>query len=175
MHDSFRLSSWGSFMEPPTYQAVYLDTHIYHCFDDGGLSMSYTDHLQFTCSNSKPAVQSADAGHWTMVGEWSLATTDCPLWLNGYTNGSRWEGTLVPGSKVYGNCTSDGGNDETQFSSGYKQFLRQFAEIQMDAYESAHGWFFWTLKTESAPQWNFLMGLREGWIPNPVSNRTYHC
>ena len=32
----------------------------------------------------------------TLVGEWSLATTDCARWLNGYGTGSRYDGTFEP-------------------------------------------------------------------------------
>ena len=30
LHDSFRLSSWSNFLQPPQFQNVYLDTHVYH-------------------------------------------------------------------------------------------------------------------------------------------------
>lgn len=30
-------------------------------------------------------------------------------------------------------------------------------------------------RTESSPQWDFLQGLEMGYIPNPVTNRTFSC
>lgn len=54
-----------------------------------------------------------------------------------------------------------------------KDFLRNFVEAQMVAYEAqdeavSRGWFYWTLKTEGGAfaEWDFLRGLREGWIPS---------
>ena len=176
MHDKFDLSAWNGIMEPPTYQNLYLDTHIYHCFDENVLPLNFQQHLEYACNTSRPALLAAQAGHPTIVGEWALATTDCPQWANGFLTGSYWDGTISPGSPVYGNCTGNSATDIRQFTPDYRKFLRQFAEIQMDAYEAVDGWFFWTLKTETeVPQWDFLLGLREGWFPNPVGRRTYHC
>jgi hypothetical protein len=68
---------------------------------------------------------------------------------------------------------------ERELSSDRKDFLRHFVEAQMVTYEAAavsglsRGWFYWTLKTEGGAfaEWDFLRGLREGWIPSiPPSN-----
>ncbi|KJE95974.1 glucan 1,3-beta-glucosidase [Capsaspora owczarzaki ATCC 30864] len=174
-HDNFNMNAWGGIMEPPAYTNLFQDSHQYHCFDNSLLAMDYAGHLNYTCNNTRPAIVTANKYHPTFMGEWSLATTDCPQWANGFLNGNRWEGTLSPGDPVFGKCTGNFGTDVTQFTPDYRAFLRQFTEMQMDAYEAASGWYFWTLKTESAPQWDFLMGLREGWIPNPVTKREYHC
>jgi hypothetical protein len=48
----------------------------------------------------------------------------------------------------------------------------------MDAYESgsSEGWFFWNFKTEKgAFQWNYMLGVKEGWIPADLDNRPYKC
>jgi hypothetical protein len=63
---------------------------------------------------------------------------------------------------------------EREISPDRKDFLRHFVEAQMVTYEAAalsglsRGWFFWTLKTEGGAfaEWDFLRGLREGWIPS---------
>lgn len=62
---------------------------------------------------------------------------------------------------------------DRQIPQARKDFLRNFVEAQMVAYEAqdeavSRGWFFWTLKTEGGAfaEWNFLRGLREGWIPS---------
>ena len=223
IHDSFRLGAWGSFMQPPAFQGVYLDTHVYHVFDMGLLRMNQTQHLSYTCDIIAAQEAQASKALWLVTGEWSLATTDCATWLNGMLKGSRWDGTLDPTQPALGSCTGDAGNDASQFDPSYLAFLKQMAESQMEVYEAAGpgsaGWFFWSVRqgtpiahcermpaclcdprpaflaplltlvlcsplcspphrnfrTESSPQWDFLQGLRLGYIPNPVSNRTFSC
>jgi len=196
IHDSFRLGTWNDFMLPPDYEAVYLDTHQYHVFDIGQLKLDEQGHIRMVCEGVAKIEAAAAQSHWLVTGEWSLATTDCARWLNGFLTGSRWEGTLNPGQPALGNCTGNAGNIAREFTPEYRSFLRQFAEIQMDVYENpiaaassssarkrdresndgyTGGWYFWNFKTEMSPQWDFLQGLREGWIPNPVSNRTHSC
>lgn len=71
-------------------------------------------------------------------------------------------------------------------------FLKNFVQAQMVTYEAAkptvmtgskeeqeqqgvsRGWFFWTLKMEGGAfaEWDFLRGLREGWIPSIPLNAT---
>ena len=62
------------------------------------------------------------------------------------------------------------------FTTQYRKFLWDWANAQMEAYEdgSSMGWFFWNFKTEVAPQWNYILGLTEGWIPKQ-SERTRGC
>jgi len=172
--DSFRFQAWDNFMFPPLYDHVWIDTHIYHVFDMNVLSNTWQDHVNLTCTQSLPTVAVSPLS--TMVGEWSLATTDCAKWLNGYGTGSRYDGTFDQ-SWFLGSC--DGENDTRTYDPYYRKFLSIFAETQMDAYESGSsaGWFFWNFKTETAPEWNYLKGIEEGWIPKNISRpaRKYNC
>ena len=177
--DSFRFGSWGDFMFPPHYRHVWIDTHIYQVFDAYRLSFTPQQHLQQTCKINKPEVAVAPLS--TMVGEWSLAIFDCARWLNGYGQGARYDGTFTTGKERavgIGSCKGQNDlHDTTVWTPEYKDFLRQYADVQMDAYESGSsaGWFFWNFKTESAPQWDYLQGLREGWIGKDHNNRKYNC
>lgn len=148
IHDSFRLGAWSNFMQPPAYQNVYLDTHVYHVFDQGLLRMNETQHLSYTCEIVAGQEAAASKALWLITGEWSLATTDCATWLNGMLKGSRWDGTLDPAQPAIGSCTGDAGNDAAEFDADYLRFLRQMAESQMEVYEAAGpgsaGWFFWS-------------------------------
>jgi len=172
--DSFRFQSWDNFMFPPLYDHVWIDTHIYHVFDMNLLSNTWQDHVNLTCTVHLPTVAVAPLS--TLVGEWSLATTDCAKWLNGYGTGSRYDGTFE-NSWFLGSC--DGENDTSTYNDYYRKFLSIFAQVQMDAYESGSsaGWFFWNFKTESSPEWDYLRGLKEGWIPknNTPAARRYSC
>jgi len=177
--DSFRFGAWGDFMFPPHYRHVWIDTHIYQVFDHYRLSFTWDQHIEQTCKINRPEVAVAPLS--TMVGEWSLATKDCARWLNGYNNGARYDGTFHMGNEPpqpLGSCKGENDvTDSTVFTPDYKQFLRKFAEAQMDAYESGSsaGWFFWNFKTEGAPQWDYLLGLKEGWMPKDHSKRQYSC
>jgi len=47
----------------------------------------------------------------------------------------------------------------------------------MDAFETAVGWFFWNFRTEDehAPEWDYVMGVREGWMPKDAGSRQPYC
>jgi glucan 1,3-beta-glucosidase len=179
--DSFRFGSWNDFMFPPHYRHVWIDTHIYQVFDMYRLSFTWDQHLDQTCKQNKPEVAVAPLS--TMVGEFSLAITDCAKWLNGYGIGARYDGTYwqtFPQGRAppLGSCVGhDDVHNTTIYTSEFKEFLKKFAEMQMDAYESGSsaGWFFWNFKTESSPQWDYIMGLKHGWMPSDHSKRQYKC
>jgi glucan 1,3-beta-glucosidase len=43
---------------------------------------------------------------------------------------------------------------------------RAYCGAQFLSYEKAHGgWFFWTDKTETAPEWSFRESVHRGWLP----------
>lgn len=102
-----------------------------------------------------------------MIGEWSLADTDCAQYLNGRGIGSRYDGSY-PGSSFIGDCQYKTG-DGSSFSNEFKGFLRQFWDVQTQTYENnGQGWVFWTWKNERAAEWSYSAGLAGGWIPyNP--------
>ena len=66
---------------------------------------------------------------------------------------------------------------DRQLKPARKAFLRNFVEAQIVNYEPdiSSGWFFWNFKTERAPQWNYLLGLKEGWIPSDPTQRGHTC
>ncbi|KAJ1912525.1 hypothetical protein H4219_005565 [Mycoemilia scoparia] len=173
LHDSFLpLERWHK-LRNPDWQNMIMDTHIYHVFDNGQLRQSHEGHLKMTKDNGNN-IAVFNPTMWTITGEWSLATSDCARWLNGFRKGSRWEGTLgssdgQPQCPTSPNCScaggDDGGNDASKFSSAYNKFLADFARAQISAYEKGSGWVFWNFKTEEAPQWSYIKGLQEGWIP----------
>lgn len=172
--DSFRFQEWKRFMYPPDYNHVYIDTHIYQVFDSFRLGMTVDDHIAQTCKQNLPEVAIAPLS--TIVGEWSAALTDCAQWLNGAHTGARYDGTFQDAPYI-GSCVGQDNRSSNVFTDEYKQDLRRFVEAQMDAYESgsSQGWFFWNFKTERAPQWNYLLGLQEGWIPADPRRRMYRC
>ncbi|KAI8058598.1 glycoside hydrolase superfamily [Syncephalis plumigaleata] len=170
------IHQWNDFMNKHNNDNLMLDTHHYQVFMDDLLGMDKDGHANTVCAKRKE-LQAAAEHYPVIVGEWSLATNDCAKWLNGFKVGARWDGTFPArnGRPIHENGTCDGHNDVSSFTPEYRAWLRRFAELQMDAYEAGRGWFFWNFKTEESPQWDYLLGVEEGWIPRNPAKRHHHC
>ncbi len=184
IHDAFQpLTFWNGFMQPPNFEGVILDTHLYQMFSDAVClfsveahahanfqqdnHLSQTQHIQNACAKG-PGLASSPL--WTVVGEWTPAANDCAKYLNGRGTGARFDGSL-PGSTRVGSCTGLTGKAST-FSASYKTFLRQYWEAQTIAYEKGQGWVQWRWKREITDEWSYQAGLANGWIPqNPTSRQ----
>jgi hypothetical protein len=113
-------------MPPPSFSGVMIDVHEYQVFSPGEVAMSWDQHISTACSKRS---QYSSYHIWRVVGEWSLAFTDCARYLNGRGNGARYDGSF-PGSSRVGSCSPWTGNGNA-FSSEYKAFLRKFWEAQV--------------------------------------------
>lgn len=49
---------------------------------------------------------------------------------------------------------------------------RSLADAQLLAYERCDGWYFWTYKTESVPEWSFRECVARDWLPRRFGNGT---
>lgn len=170
IHDAFQpISYWNGFMQPSDgYSGVIIDTHIYQVFSDDENGWSESQHIQEACNRADGL---ASAPLWTVVGEWSLAKTDCARYLNGRGIGARFDGSKE-GSSSKGSCAGKSGSG-ARFTSQYKTFLRKFWEAQIISYEKGQGWIMWTWKAENADEWSYQAGLKYGWIPRNPTNRKY--
>ncbi|CEP08920.1 hypothetical protein [Parasitella parasitica] len=181
-HDGFfSLSAWNGFFGKQ-YERVILETHLYMIFNNGLVSMPRSQQAEFPCSAWKKDIGEASIHVGpTMVGEFSVATNDCAKYLNGVGLGARFDGTLeqegAPTAPVCPTCSCAGVDDWTAFTPEYKDFLLQFMEKQMDAYEASIGWFYWTYKTEDHvnPHWDYLLAWEQGFAPKNVNLRTNTC
>lgn len=83
MHDSFRLDPkiWGGFMDGCPDRA--LDTHIYQAWMDPANRETYYDNA---CGTKGIIAEMEKAFGPVVVGEWSLATDNCAMWLNGFND-----------------------------------------------------------------------------------------
>jgi glucan 1,3-beta-glucosidase len=122
----------------------------------------------------------------TICGEWSQADTDCAENLNNVGRGTRWEGTYAEGDDTVYCPTADEDNaptcscrsanaDPSDYSDDYKTFLKTYAEAQMSAFSTALGWFYWTWHTESAPQWSYKSGWKNGFMPAKAYSPDFQC
>lgn len=165
---------------------LVIDAHIYSIFDAALLAYTHEEKISLACNDWADMVEASldtKTGFGpTIVGEWSQADTDCTRHLNGVRGGTRWEGTFgaaggTPGCPTGDDkCSCDKANaDPEDYSDGYREFLKTFAIAQMDAYEKAWGWFYWTWKSESAHQWSYEAGLKGGFMPKIAYEREWDC
>jgi len=168
VHDAFEeigyWNSWGAGMK-----WTMLDTHHYEVFDVGQLQMSPAEHVGAACDFGGTM---RGSNKWVISGEWTGAQTDCAKWLNGLGRGARYDGTFENDTPI-GSCAGKSVGTVAGLSPADKKNIRQFIEAQLDAYESADGWIFWTWKTESAPEWNMKGLLANGLFPQPLTDRQY--
>ncbi|KAF2711909.1 glycoside hydrolase family 5 protein [Pleomassaria siparia CBS 279.74] len=167
-HDAFEgVTSWGDW--GAGMWDLLLDTHHYEVFDNGQVAQDLSSHIGTACGFG---AQMASTGKNTIAGEWTGAITDCAKWLNGKNKGARYDGTLNGAPKI-GDCTGKSTGTVAGLSSADKYNIGRFIEAQLDAYEKAAGWIFWTWKTEGAPEWDMQDLLKNGLFPQPLSARKY--
>lgn len=174
MSDGFRFDEMADAMVSANFSNVVLDTHIYQVFDEYRLRMTPEQHIQQTCTINKPQI--AHSRIPPIVGEWCLAFTDCAQWLNGYGRGARYEGQFGGVPRI-GSCEGRSHVWSTVYDDEHRSNLRKYALAQMEAYEAGpgRGWFFWNFKAERAPDWNYLLGVRQGWLPTNFSRPPRGC
>jgi glucan 1,3-beta-glucosidase len=80
MHDSFRLHSglWRHFMKG--CPGIMLDTHIYQAWNRPAEPEAFYSNA---CAQKHTIAEYEDQIMPVVVGEWSLATDNCAMWLNG--------------------------------------------------------------------------------------------
>jgi glucan 1,3-beta-glucosidase len=80
MHDSFRptVENWASFFK--LCDKCALDMHLYQAWFP---PMSNNKFVELACTDGQKIHDLESAGVPVIVGEWSLATDNCAMWLNG--------------------------------------------------------------------------------------------
>ncbi|KAH0005087.1 glycoside hydrolase, partial [Aureobasidium melanogenum] len=171
-HDAFAgvnsWNDWGSGM-----WNLMLDTHHYEVFDSGVLKNDIGTHISTACAFG---ASMATNNKWTISGEWTGAMSDCTKWLNGRGVGARYDGTYNyngQSSSYIGSCDGKYTGTVAGLDATYRDNIGKFIEAQLDGYEKAAGWIFWTWKTESSPEWDMQELLQNGVFPNPVTNRNH--
>ncbi|AFR95190.1 glucan 1,3-beta-glucosidase [Cryptococcus neoformans var. grubii H99] len=175
------LQTWEAFMQEPSYNNVAVDTvsRIFESlganeFDPSLIAMGYSETLDWYCGQQDYLVASNNV-HWTIIGEFVPANTDCAYWLNGRGMGSRYDNTLNTSAALQypGNCNGKTGTDPSKFSAEYVEYLAKSFETQTWVYEQASGWVMWKWKTEQAADWSMQTGMTYGWIPTPIYSKPH--
>ncbi|ESK92210.1 glycoside hydrolase family 5 protein [Moniliophthora roreri MCA 2997] len=163
------LSSWRGFAPPASFDGVMIDTHYYSIWCPDCPSRTFDQHIAAVCQQNATL---ADSELWTVVGEWTLSTTDCANLQFAALGGSTFDGSAA-GSSKHGDCSLMTG-DGSKFSDDFKKFMRMFFEAQTSTFEAnSVGWIYNTWKTESAAESSYSAGLAGGWIPSDVTQRVY--
>jgi glucan 1,3-beta-glucosidase len=94
--------------------------------------------------------------------------------VNGLYLGTRYEGTAPYQGINSGSC-ADSRTPIAKWSQEKRETTRKFIEAQLDAYEMASGWIFWTAKTEATPgsdnSWDMGLLIEHGIFPQPFDDR----
>lgn len=196
---SFRSDIWGVARaegEPWLEADAVLDTHRYHGWWPQGSEVAQVVHLRRAgCGARDEIAEMERTALPTVVGEWSLAISDCMTWLNGmgldasFTRPSACGrvkcperfGKLPPfatGSGEPRPQAAIGGPDENgqcpvdplvvpRGRLSYDEFYTLFAHYALRGYEASRGWTFWNFHNElQDPRWGFLDAANAGWVPS---------
>ncbi|GAA5897492.1 uncharacterized protein JCM6883_006718 [Sporobolomyces salmoneus] len=171
LHDAFQpLSVWEKSFPSPQFEGVALSDHPYFVFNSNDLKKTDQQRISTICGMKENYAQS-QRNLWTVLDEFSAATTDCAGSLNGRGIGSRYDGSY-PGSTKIGSCTGKTGNGAT-FSKAYKTSLGKSWAAQTQVWETTSGWISWCFKAENADDWSYQAGVKYGWIPRDLNKPIY--
>lgn len=148
-HDGFRsFREYTGFMQQPEFSNVVFDIHRYQCFDRADIDTDIYGHIRKSAVDWKNEADDiiTDLGLWTYVGEWSLGLNlrVVSLWAEGPFNHALDH------------------MDGFQTNVAY----RAYAAAQLATFEKYLGWFFWSYKTETTPEWCFRECVNRGWLPD---------
>ncbi|KAJ2163832.1 glucan exo-1,3-beta-glucosidase, partial [Coemansia sp. RSA 518] len=136
IHDTFLGPNEWSTLVSSNWTNALMDTHIYQMFDNYIITLNETAHIDMVATMAENVTRFDRSSIGVVVGEFSAATHDCTKYINGLGRGSRWEGTL------------------------------EYIDSQLSIYDrELAGWFYWNFRTESAPEWDYMLGVEQGWIP----------
>lgn len=147
-HDGFRhFKEYGDLLRGEAYANVAFDLHRYQCFNAEDVNSDIFQHIQKTVVNWR---QEADelilhSGRDTVVGEWSLG--------------------LNPQFEVLWAEQPQQTTEKTIDAFQQDLAYRAYAASQLACFEKYRGWFFWSYKTETLPQWSFRDCVQLRWLP----------
>ena len=148
-HDGFRsFREYEGFLQEPEFRNVALDIHRYQCFMDYDTSLDIFGHIRKSAGEWRDEADEIirESGYQVYCGEWSLGLDlrVVSLWAEGPFNHALEEMDLF------------------QMSAAY----RGYASAQVLTFEKYAGWFFWTYRTETTPEWCYRDCVDQGFFPN---------
>lgn len=195
-HDAFHAfdaGMWNDLFDDDDHENVVMDTHQYFAWGGPhGDIGTYCDEYGANLANA------GNIKYDIWVGEWSLATDVCALWLGGFndsntapaescqwvdcpttyltthgTDFDRTAATLGPyGSSGLGNEQSVIKNGKCPIDSSFyadDQVMR-LGQCVMDIFNNnVEGHFMWTVRNEIEPRWEYVASYDAGWINQNVT------
>ena len=148
-HDGFRnFREYQGFISNNSHRNVIFDIHRYQCFIGEDVNTDIYGHMRKAAVDWREEANDiiSHSGLATYVGEWSLGLDlkMAELW--------RQQSFDYPATDI----------DEFQLNLAY----RGYAAAQLASFEKYLGWFFWSYKTETMPQWSFKDCVQRGWLPD---------
>ena len=128
-----------------------------------------------------------------LVGEWSLATDSCAMWVNGFHDNAPGFPKVTCGSMPcpqpyvtgiagpsmgaalgpHGTGTSAPANGQCAVSKPWENeaaYEPVLAAHKVSAFEEAAGWFFFNFKGELQTHWSWQASMAAGWLPPNVTS-----
>lgn len=199
-HDSFRLwpsNFGGDWMQNCSNWAM--DTHLYLAWADPNTPEAY---VTMSCGEGSNLKLMESLGVPVIVGEWSLATDNCAMWLNGFNDnvpgfpkvackrvkcsasymGKQLGIPPIPGPAVDSMDPRGSGGESFMINgtcpvSGNlnpdPHTVRALANAQLNVFDlHTHGNFFWNFRTEIEPLWDYQVAVKHGWMPTDWSKHS---
>lgn len=148
-HDGFRsFREYAGFLQEPEFSNVAIDIHRYQCFAKDDIDMDIFGHIRKSAVDLRAEADEIirESGYQVYCGEWSLGLDPKMV--------SLW-------GKEPSNQAPEG-MDEFQLSAAY----RGYASAQLLTFEKYAGWFFWTYRTETSPEWCYQDCVDQGLFPD---------
>ena len=148
-HDGFRhWREYAGFLQEPEFGNVAIDIHRYQCFSKEDIDMDIFGHIKKSAVDLRLEADEiiGESGYQVYCGEWSLGLAKKMV--------SLWE------DEPFNHEVRE--MDVFQMSAAY----RGYAAAQLLSFEKYAGWFFWTYRTETRPDWCYRDCVDEGLIPD---------
>jgi len=148
-HDGFRsFREYAGFLQEPEFRNVAIDIHRYQCFARDDIDMDIFGHIRKSAVDLRNEADEIirDSGYQVYCGEWSLGLDlkVVSLWAEGPFNHAL------------------DAMDEYQMSAAF----RGYASAQVLTFEKYAGWFFWTYRTETTPEWSYRNCVDQDFFPD---------
>ncbi|KAG8458494.1 hypothetical protein KFE25_003029 [Diacronema lutheri] len=193
LSDSFRpvIDIWAPFMTG--CPGVVLSTHLHQAWMAAQPLLNF---LINACDSKRALAGLHEEAMEVIVGEFSLATDNCAMWLNGFNDNlpgypvvdCAWVRCPPPymGDEQPGCPPDEAKAEQGPFGTGMSTprygwcpvdrpwpdddaATRRLALKKLNAFQGVSGWFFWNFKTELEPKWSYLAAVERGWMPRDPS------
>lgn len=194
-HDAFHFdpNTWNDLFADDDHENVVMDTHQYFAWGGAhGDIGEYCDEYGSNISNAN------NFKYDVWVGEWSLATDVCALWLGGFndantppsqtckrvecpytylkehgTDFDRTADTLGPYGQTglpYDHSTIKNGTCAMDSDFYPSDQVMRLGQCVMDIFNgNVEGHFMWTVRNELEPRWEYVGAYDAGWINQNTS------